>query len=149
MDAGYVLIADYGYPRDIYYGSERHMGTLTCYSKHTRSYDPLQSPGDIDITAHVDFTSLAETALAVGCRIDGFTDQYHFMVGLGKAEFPDGDPDENKANELRQFKTLMHPDFMGRNFNFLALEKNIPAGPPTSLAGFQFASNPLVALGVA
>ena len=62
LEHGFVLIVDYGFPRDEYYKPERTEGTLSCYSRHRRTYNPLERPGEIDITAHVDFTSLAEAA---------------------------------------------------------------------------------------
>jgi SAM-dependent MidA family methyltransferase len=145
LNSGYVLIADYGYPRHVYYAGDRNQGSLACYSRHARSDDPLQNVGERDITAHVDFTTLAEEAMASGFEIAGFTDQHHFMVGLGKKEFADeeGTPSADKAKVLREFTLLMHPNFMGMAFKFLALQKNLP---PLPLAGFQFASNPLTSL---
>lgn len=147
MDKGYALIADYGWPRDVYYSSDRASGTLACYSQHKRSFDPLQNTGGADITAHVDFTSLAECAVASGLRLAGFADQHHFMVGLGKNEFPDAvvAPDMERQKALRAFQTLMHPNFMGLGFKFLALEKGVPSQEDTPLSGFQFSTNPAAA----
>lgn len=147
---GYVLIADYGYPREVFYSEARTTGTLACYSQHQRSDDPLVGVGLADITAHVDFTSVAEAAMAHGLRVVGFTDQHHFMVGLGKEAFPDATekPDAARQKELRIFSTLMHPSIMGLNFKFLGLEKNLPPSSPSPLAGFQFSKNPYEALGV-
>jgi SAM-dependent MidA family methyltransferase len=150
LAAGYVLIADYGHPRAVYYESGRNAGTLACYSKHQRGDDPLQNAGMADITAHVEFTSLAESAQAHGLRVTGYADQHHFMVGLGKEVFPDtGEaPDAGRQKLLRAFSTLMHPNFMGMHFKFLALEKNIPPGSNAPLAGFQFSAGPEATLGL-
>ncbi|MGB8352796.1 MAG: class I SAM-dependent methyltransferase, partial [Chthoniobacteraceae bacterium] len=149
LESGYTLIIDYGWPRDIFYAPDRTTGTLTCYSQHKRSYDPLQNTGNSDITAHVDFTTLAERAEAAGFHLSGFADQHHFMVGLGKQEFPDTDQpaDEARRKSLRAFHTLMHPALMGLAFKFLALEKNLPQKSGQPLAGFQFSPNPKAALG--
>lgn len=149
--AGCVLIADYGWPRAVLYAGDRCTGTLACHSKHRRSFDPLQAAGNADITAHVDFTSLAERAERGGFRVAGFADQHHFMVGLGQNEFPDTReiPNAEKAKALRAFNTLMHPNFMGMSFKFLALEKPAVAGPVGPLAGFQFSTNPRTVLGLA
>jgi len=150
LESGYALITDYGWPRDSFYAPDRVTGTLTCYSQHQRSYDPLQNAGNSDITAHVDFTTLAGRAEASGFRLAGFADQHHFMVGLGKQEFPDTDQpaDPARMKSLRAFHTLMHPALMGLAFKFLALEKNLEKQSPTPLAGFQFSSNPKAALGI-
>jgi len=150
LEAGYALIVDYGWARDSYYAEDRTTGTLACYSEHKRSFDPLVNAGNADITARVDFTSLAERAEAAGFRVAGFADQHHFMVGLGKTEFPDTDEpaDEARMKAMRAFKTLMHPTLMGLAFKFLALQKSVPAGEDAPLAGFQFSSNARVALGL-
>ena len=138
VERGCVLAIDYGFPRAEYYSPDRTGGTLTGYAHHRREGDVLARPGEIDLTAHVDFTSLAEHAALCGLRVAGFTDQHHFMVGLGRLHFPDGIPPA--AQEMRAFKTLMHPTLMGLSFKVLCLEKGITASAP--LAGFHFASTP-------
>ena len=109
---------------------------------------PLDAVGAADITAHVDFTRLAKQAEKQGLELAGFTDQHHFMVGLGSREFQDtsGPQTPERQKSLRIFQTLMHPDFMGLAFKVLALRKGVEAGP---LGGFQFARNPRSALGLA
>ncbi len=144
---GFILVIDYGFPRAEYYRPERTTGTLTGYADHRRVDDLLAAPGDTDLTAHVDFTALAEHAIAVGLRIAGFTDQHHFLVALGALHFP-AEIAETPASqrELRAFKTLMHPQMMGRSFQVLALEKD--ASSPAPLTGFRFAREAGAALGI-
>ena len=140
LHSGFILVIDYGYNRSEYYRPERTGGTLSAYAAHRREPDPLQRPGEIDLTAHVDFTSVAEIAERVGLQIAGFTDQHHFMVGLGRLHFRDDHAlTATGQQELRAFKTLMHPGLMGRSFHALCLAKGV-ANP--LLAGFQFSPNP-------
>jgi SAM-dependent MidA family methyltransferase len=140
LQSGCVLIIDYGFPRAEYYRPERSSGTLSAYASHRREPDPLQRPGEIDLTAHVDFTSLAEAADSAGLRIAGFADQHHFMVGLGRLHFPDDEALSGaRPQEVRAFKTLMHPSLMGQSFHALCLAKNVDA---SGLSGFQFAGPP-------
>lgn len=141
LTRGYVLTIDYGYPRDIFYAPERHHGTLTCYAQQRRSFDPLQEIGESDLTAHVDFTSLAEDAIAAGCALAGFTDQHHFLVPLARDLFAENPP---SAKEARALQTLIHPQFLGTTFKVLALQKDAPA----NLTGFEFATDPAAALGL-
>lgn len=144
---GYVLTIDYGLPRPALYGPHRPEGTLTGYSQHRRAVDLLARAGEIDLTAHVDFTSLTERAEAAGLRLHGFTDQHHFMVGLGGRHFADTDtPTNARDREMRAFKTLMHPDFLGANFKALCLEKGVVTGTP--LTGFHYGGDPHTALGL-
>jgi len=123
---------DYGFAREEYYAPSRTAGTLSAYAGHRREPDPLVRPGGIDLTAHVDFDSLMESAIAAGFRKAGFTDQHHFMVGLGASHFADG----ANAAERRAFQTLMHPQMMGIAFKVLALAKGVEGA---RLAGFRFA----------
>ncbi|MDR3403884.1 MAG: SAM-dependent methyltransferase [Chthoniobacter sp.] len=140
LQAGFVLVIDYGYSRDEYYRPERTEGTLSAYAAHQREPDPLQRPGEIDLTAHVDFTTLAEAAEALGLQLTGFTDQHHFMVGLSRLHFPDDQAlTAVSQKELRAFKTLMHPGLMGRSFHAICLAKGVS---DIALTGFQFGGDP-------
>jgi len=145
---GYVLIIDYGWPRAEYYAPHRTTGTLEAIGDHRRESDPLSRPGELDLTAHVDFTSLAESAEASGMRVAGFTDQHHFLVGLSRLHFAEGAPPAPR--DARAFQTLSHPTMLGRAFKVLCLEKCAAgtgaAAPP--LSGFSFSSDPSAALGL-
>ncbi len=145
---GYILAIDYGYPRAIYYANDRSAGTLSAYRNHTRISDPLERPGETDLTAHVEFTSLAESALDEGLELSGFTDQHHFMVGLGLMAFPNctSTPSHEQQKDRRAFTMLMHPGLMGQNFKVICLSRGVEDNPP--LAGFCFSKNPAAALGL-
>ena len=132
IERGCVLAIDYGYERAEFL--ERQSGTLSAYAAHAREPDPLVRPGEIDLTAHVEFTSLIEHAERVGFRLHGFTDQHRFMVGASRLHFHDG---ETAASDVRAFKTLMHPEFLGGAFKAVCFEKGGLA--PGGLAGFEFA----------
>jgi SAM-dependent MidA family methyltransferase len=143
LERGFVLAIDYGFSREEYYRPERTDGTLSAYAGHRRESDPLARPGEIDLTAHVEFTSLVERAEENELRALGFTDQHHFMVGLGKLHFTKG---TTAPREIAAFKTLMHPNLMGRSFKVLCLEKGV--GQEKALAGFEFGRPPRAALGL-
>ena len=147
LTRGFALVIDYGFPRAEYYRPERTTGTLTGYAQHHRIEDILAAPGETDLTAHVDFTALAERARDAGLRLAGFTDQHHFIVGLGALHFPANIPDTTASQrERRAFKTLMHPQMLGRSFQVLALETAGVSPPP--LTGFRFAREAESALGL-
>ena len=118
IERGCVLAIDYGYPRDQYL--ERCAGTLSAYAGHQREPDPLARPGEIDLTAHVEFTSLIERAERAGFRLHSFTDQHRFIVNASRLHFTTEPP---SPAELRAFKTLMHPALLGQAFKVLRLEK--------------------------
>jgi SAM-dependent MidA family methyltransferase len=148
LERGYVLVADYGFSRDDYYLPDRREGTLAAYRQHRVCENPLADPGGQDLTAHVDFTTLAQAAQTAGLKLAGFTDQHHFLVALGRSIFPDitspGQLTPERQKQQRAFATLMHPTLMGRGFQFLALAKGVPA----ALRGFELAAEPHRSLGL-
>ncbi len=75
----YALFIDYG-PAEAAYGD-----TLQAVRRH-RWVDPLAHPGTADITAHVQFAHLADSARAVGLAADGPLPQGELLGCLGIAE---------------------------------------------------------------
>ena len=79
LDAGVIFLCDYGYHRGLYYMSERNMGTLACYHQHKVNFDPFENVGEQDITAHVDFTAVAEAIVENGFELEGYMTQADFL----------------------------------------------------------------------
>ena len=87
---GFIIVIDYGHEARELYSPTHAAGTLTSYSSH-RSAGPesaaawppwLESPGERDITSHVDFTSVRAAAESEGLQTLGFLDQTYFLLGL-------------------------------------------------------------------
>ena len=126
---GFVLTVDYGFARRDFYDPGRTTGTLQGYAAHRPVASPLDQVGQADLTAHVEWTSVAEQAEKCGLHLVGFTDQHHLLTGmLGKVEV--------RENERRALQTLMHPEFLGTRFQYLALGKDAPG---QQLSGFRYA----------
>jgi NADH dehydrogenase [ubiquinone] 1 alpha subcomplex assembly factor 7 len=91
-DNGAALIVDYGHA---WYGLGE---TLQAVSRHAYS-SPLHSPGEVDLTAHVDFQALAQSAESMGARVHGPVAQRDWLRRLGieqraaalKAHVPHGE----------------------------------------------------------
>ena len=146
LTRGYVLAVDYGYSRDDFYAPARRSGTLQCRSHHRMIGSALSKIGEIDITSHVDWTSLAERAEAHGLTVAGFTDQHHFATGVVTALMAEQFDASADPRTRRALQTLLHPEFLGTTFHFLALTRNVAAG--VQLSGFKFARDPRIALGL-
>jgi NADH dehydrogenase [ubiquinone] 1 alpha subcomplex assembly factor 7 len=73
---GAALIIDYGHD------APRTGSTFQAVRAH-RKVDPFAAPGEADLTAHVDFSALAEVAQASGCRWLGTTAQGRWLRTLG------------------------------------------------------------------
>jgi len=137
---GFLLAIDYGMPRAELLAPHRSAGTLACYAKHRRDEAPLENPGQKDITAHVDFTALAQDAADCGFALEGYTDQHHFLVGAasGLLKSLDGPaPTSSTLKILRSIRTLLHPETMGTQFKSILFSKKAPLAKP--LSGFQHA----------
>jgi SAM-dependent MidA family methyltransferase len=140
LRCGFLLAIDYGMPRAELLAPHRSGGTLACYAKHRRDESPLEDPGEKDITAHVDFTALAQDAADCGLTLEGYTDQHHFLFGAstGLLKSLDGAaPTPSTLKILRSLRTLLHPETMGTQFKSILFSKNTP--PTTRLSGFQHA----------
>lgn len=136
MRRGYVLTIDYGFPASVYYAPFRAGGTLTAYLDHRRSDEILIDPGSRDITAHVDFTALAQVGETAGLKTIGFIDQQRFLMGIAKAELAgEPGPRVHLQESLRAWNTLTHPEYLGTRFQALLQAKDAPA----NLDGLQFA----------
>ncbi|MFP6885564.1 MAG: SAM-dependent methyltransferase [Roseibacillus sp.] len=57
-------------------------GTLQTYARHRAGDDPLDAPGQRDLTTHLDFTSVREAAAAAGLQSLGSTRQESYLVHL-------------------------------------------------------------------
>lgn len=144
---GMVLVADYGFPRDVMFAPWRVDGTLSCYVNHRRDSNPLENPGGKDITAHVDFTALAEAGESLGFCATGFADQCHFLTGLLETLISDSERHgcaPLTARERQAFLTLTHPEMMGTQFKFLMLARGIECAKP--LSGYRHAANGVMKL---
>jgi SAM-dependent MidA family methyltransferase len=128
MGAGAVLLVDYGYPQAEYYHPQRSAGTLMCYYRHHVHPDPLLLPGLQDITAHVDFTAIAEAGLQAGFEIGGYTTQAFFLMGCGLDDIlAASDPDavESHMRLVQEIRRLTLPTGMGEQFKVLAMTRGI------------------------
>ena len=126
LDAGALLLFDYGLPRAHYYHPQRTDGTLRCYFKQRAHDNPFINIGVQDITAWVDFTRVGEAALATGLEVAGFATQAAFLLGTGieamTAEVTDIATRARLAGEARR---LLLPGEMGESFKVMALCRDL------------------------
>ena len=128
IDSGLVLLIDYGWSAADYYHPQRARGTLMCHYRHRAHEDPLILPGLQDITAHVDFTAIADAALEGGMEVLGYTTQAQFLVNCGITEMlAEADPTDARSYVALagQAQKLLSPSEMGERFQVLALGKNV------------------------
>ena len=137
FNKGLILISDYCYPRQEFFHPQRNAGTLICHYRHHAHDDPFLYPGLQDITASVDFTAVAEAAVAIGMDVSGFTTQAHFLIACGLDQFvSDYDTDDvaERVKMTHQVRKLTMPGEMGEKFKFIGLSKSLDI----QLCGFDF-----------
>ena len=137
LEQGVILLIDYGYPRREFYHPQRHQGTLVCHYRHQAHDNPFFWPGLQDITAFVDFTSVARAGVGAGLALAGFSTQGNFLAGAGIAQILEREAggDLNRAAELsQQIKPLLFPDEMGERFKIIGFSRAIEK----TLTGFSF-----------
>ena len=126
MNKGVILLVDYGYSMSDYYHPEKFDGNLLCHYRHYAHNDPFFYPGLQDITASVDFTSVAEYAEEIGLNVNGYTNQTYFLFGCSLENLiPNMDLLDIKSQTKisQELRTLIMPDQMGERFKFMALTK--------------------------
>ncbi len=134
LNSGALLILDYGFPRHEYYHPDRKQGTLMCHYHHHAHANPLLHVGEQDITAHVDFTHVADAGHAAGFHVAGYTNQASFLLANGLLNLLSDITDEHVRVKAQQaVKQLVQPNEMGELFKVIALTKTLDL----TLTGFQ------------
>lgn len=133
LTKGALLLIDYGFPRHEFYHHERTGGTLMCHYRHRAHPDPYYWPGLQDITAHVDFTSIAEAGFDAGLSVAGYCTQAGWLMDAGlldllTAEQPSDFTQADAAWVRTQHavQTLLSPAEMGEFFKVILLTKGLP-----------------------
>ncbi|MBE3639431.1 class I SAM-dependent methyltransferase [Mangrovicoccus algicola] len=119
---GAALFIDYG-------GWHSRGDTLQAVRRH-RSVPVLETPGEADLTAHVDFEALARAA--PGCAVSPMVPQGVFLERLGITEraraLSRGLADAPRESLIAAHRRLTHPDEMGTVFKTMGLAST--ASPP-------------------
>ena len=132
---GAMLLIDYGFGRREYYHPQRSRGTLMSHYRHRAHDDPFFLPGLQDLTAHVDFTAIAEAGIDSGMTMLGYTTQAQFLVNCGITgllEEHSAAPAAARFALTAGVQKLLSPAEMGELFKVIALGRGID-GP---LIGF-------------
>ena len=125
---GAALLIDYGFPRHEFFHPQRQRGTLMCHVQHRAHDDVFLAPGLQDITAHVDFTAIADAALAAKLEVLGYTSQARFLINSGLPELLYG-LDQTDAKQLAYthgaVQKLLSEAEMGELFKVMALSRGL------------------------
>lgn len=129
LHKGAAFFIDYGFPEAEYYHPQRNMGTLMCHRAHQADPDPLEAPGEKDITAHVNFTGIAVAAQDAGLSVLGYATQGRFLINCGVAQLLE----QASLPERVAAQRLVNEHEMGELFKVMALHR----GPFWDAVGFR------------
>jgi SAM-dependent MidA family methyltransferase len=130
LDMGVLLTIDYGFPEHEYYHQQRNQGTVMGHYAHHAIQDPFFYPGLCDLTAHVDWTSIANTGINAGLSLFGFTSQASYLLdaGIGSLLMEKVDP-SNSAEFMphsNAIQKLLSEAEMGELFKVMCFGKELP-----------------------
>lgn len=128
---GRLLAIDYGAEEAELLSPRHASGTLRAYSGHRVSGDVLGEPGERDITAHVNFTAIQAAGERSGLGATEFATQARFLTSVFEKLWKSR-PDLLTPALLAQFKTLTHPEHLGRSFRALS-QARVPERPTTAV----------------
>lgn len=128
LQQGLILLIDYGFGASEYYHPQRNQGTLMCHYRHHSHGEPFFLPGLQDITVHVDFSAIAQTAIDNDLDLHGYTTQSHFLLNSGISDLLQRLNPEDIKHYLPQTKALqklMNIEEMGELFKVIGLSRNL------------------------
>lgn len=128
LERGAIVMLDYGFSAREYYHPQRNQGTLMCHYQHYSHTEPLIHVGLQDITAHVDFTSIAHAGHDNGLELAGFCTQAQFLMNCGILELMA----QVSPHDMAQYaplaaaaQKLLSPAEMGDLFKVIAFSKQL------------------------
>ena len=127
LTRGAMIFIDYGFPQREYYHPQRHMGTLRAHYRHHALDDPFYLPGLCDLTAHVDFSALAQAATQSGLQLAGYTSQASFLMNAGITDLLGRVSPDNASAYLPQanaLQLLISPAEMGELFKVIVFTQD-------------------------
>lgn len=125
---GCMIFIDYGFDAAQYYHPQRNQGTLIGHYRHHVIHNPFDFIGLADLTAHVNFTDIAQAGTDAGLDLIGYLPQSHFLLTLGITELLAQTGQTDSAAYIREaaaVQKLIDQHEMGELFKVIAFGKNI------------------------
>jgi SAM-dependent MidA family methyltransferase len=133
LTRGAAFFIDYGFPESEYYHPQRSGGTVMCHRGHLADADPLQDPGEKDITAHVNFSGIALAGQDAGLQVLGYATQARFLMNCGLLSMLEG----SSLAERAMAQKLLTEHEMGELFKVIGFAAGDWAASPWEALGFM------------
>tara|TARA_B100001142_G_C14349057_1_gene661361 strand:- start:607 stop:1752 length:1146 start_codon:yes stop_codon:yes gene_type:complete len=130
LNAGYIITIDYGDLTENLMKEWNKEGTFKAISNHMLT-DPLDDPGNVDITADVNFSILKKAFEEKQFQVNELTSQWQSLINLGIFDLIKKENEIDFNNSARYFKTnqalakLLEPEQLGR-IKVQVAGKNVP-----------------------
>ena len=128
LEHGCMIFIDYGFDAAQYYHPQRNQGTLIGHYRHHVIHNPFDFIGLADLTAHVNFTDIAQAGTDAGLDLIGYLLQSHFLLNLGITDLLAQTGQTDSAAYIREaaaVQKLIDQHEMGELFKVIAFGKNI------------------------
>jgi SAM-dependent MidA family methyltransferase len=117
---GRLVLFDYGHrARVLYHPLARRGGTLAVHEAGRRGGDPLERPGELDLTAHVNWDELERAGLEEGLRTDLLRRQGRFLIESGIFDLASSEREKWGAYRI------VDPEGMGEEISVLVQSRAI------------------------
>ncbi len=118
LSRGFLVAFDYGHRAPaLYHPLARRNGTIAVHTGGRRRSDPLTRPGEVDLTAHVNWDDLIHAGEQEGLTTRGITRQGRYLIEAGLFEFVESD-----AEKWRAYR-IVDPEGMGEELSVLVQER--------------------------
>ncbi|QOR65513.1 SAM-dependent methyltransferase [Cytobacillus suaedae] len=129
LNKGIVITVDYGYTNEEWMEPEHSKGSLRGYYKHQLYENPLEHPGEMDLTTHIHFDSLITTGEKNGLHYVTKLRQDRFLLAAGILDYlqehHDTNPFSEKSKQNRALRSLIMEGSMSAAFHVVIQEKNV------------------------
>jgi SAM-dependent MidA family methyltransferase len=137
-----ICFIDYGFPRREFYMPSRTSGTLMCHYQHRAHGDPLVLTGLQDITAHIDFTAIAEACIEANDRasVICYSTQAKFLLASGlltQFETTTFADESKRIAATSAVQKLVSPTEMGELFKVLIVGNTLATDTLASLSAID------------
>ena len=130
LNSGYIITIDYGDLAENLLQEWNKEGTFKAITNHMLTH-PLDDPGNVDITADVNFTILKKGLEEKQFKVNTLTSQWQSLINLGIFELKKKEDKIDFNNSARYFKTnqalskLLEPEQLGK-MKVQVAGKNVP-----------------------
>jgi len=131
LDKGVVFTIDYGYTNEEWSLPPHRKGSLRGYHQHTMIQNPLEKPGEMDLTTHISFDALIDYGRKEGLEFVAKLRQDEFLLSAGILTFlqehHDPNPFSEESKRNRAIRSLIMAGSMSQSFHVVMQEKHTGA----------------------